>query len=106
MYLEKCKLGGKSAFITGAGRGIGLATAEALAAAGVRVMISDIDEGLLASGWKALAAKGFEAATHRLDVANPTAVSAAAERRSLPSARSTWSSPMPASRGRTRAAKT
>ena len=79
MYLEKCNLSGKSAFITGAGRGIGLATAEALAEAGARVMISDIDEGLLASGRKALAAKGFEAATHRLDVANPTAVSAAAD---------------------------
>ena len=79
MYLEKCNLSGKSAFITGAGRGIGLATAEALAEAGARVMISDVDEGLLASGRKALAAKGFEAATHRLDIADPTAVSAAAD---------------------------
>jgi len=79
MYLEKCNLSGKSAFITGAGRGIGLAAAEALAEAGARVMISDIDDGLLASGRKALAAKGFDAATHRLDVADPTAVSAAAD---------------------------
>jgi NAD(P)-dependent dehydrogenase (short-subunit alcohol dehydrogenase family) len=79
MYLEKYNLSGKTAFITGAGRGIGLATAEALAEAGARVMISDIDEGLLASGREALAAKGFEAATQRLDVANPSAVGAAAD---------------------------
>lgn len=49
MHLEKCNLSGKSAFITGAGRGIGLAAADVPAEAGMRVMISDIDNGLLAS---------------------------------------------------------
>jgi NAD(P)-dependent dehydrogenase (short-subunit alcohol dehydrogenase family) len=64
MYLEKYNLSGKVSFITGGGRGIGLAAADALAEAGARVVISDINEGLLASGQKALAAKDHDAATH------------------------------------------
>ena len=43
MYLEKFKLSGKTAFITGGGQGIGLACAEALAEAGAKVIIGDRD---------------------------------------------------------------
>ncbi len=43
MYLEKFRLDGKVAVITGAARGIGFATAEALAEAGALVVLTDMD---------------------------------------------------------------
>ncbi len=43
MYLEKFRLDGKVAVVTGAARGIGFATAEALAEAGALVVITDMD---------------------------------------------------------------
>lgn len=79
MYLQKYDLAGKGAFITGGGRGIGLATAEALAEAGARITIADIDERILASGRAELEAKGFHADTVLLDVTKPDAVGRVAE---------------------------
>ncbi|MCB1448326.1 MAG: SDR family oxidoreductase [Rhizobiaceae bacterium] len=78
MYLEKMNLKGQTAFITGGGRGIGLAAAEALFEAGARVVISDISDELLESGRVHLAGKGYEADTMRLDVTRPDDVAAAA----------------------------
>ena len=43
MYLEKFRLDGRIAVITGAARGIGFATAEALSEAGATVVIADMD---------------------------------------------------------------
>jgi NAD(P)-dependent dehydrogenase (short-subunit alcohol dehydrogenase family) len=78
MYLEKFRLDSQTAFVTGGGRGIGLAAAEALAEAGARVTISDIDPTVLKSGADALAAKGYQVDAVELDVTRPADVAAAA----------------------------
>ena len=52
MYREKFDLTGSTAFITGGGRGMGLAAAEALAEHGARVIISDMDPLILDAGRK------------------------------------------------------
>ncbi|NPD65277.1 SDR family oxidoreductase [Lichenicola cladoniae] len=68
MYLEKYRLNGRTAFITGAGRGIGLAAAHAFAEAGARVVISDQSEVLLAEGLGILKDAGHDAHAVQLDV--------------------------------------
>ncbi len=78
MYLEKYDLSGRGAVVTGGGRGIGLACAHALAEAGARVVIADIDETVAAEGEAALAGAGHSAVAIRLDVTDPDAVRAAA----------------------------
>ena len=65
-------LTGKSAFVTAAGQGIGRATVLALAAAGARVIATDVDQAKLA---------GLESDLIRpavLDVLDPAAVTKAA----------------------------
>ncbi|PDT46665.1 3-oxoacyl-ACP reductase [Sinorhizobium fredii] len=79
MYLEKMRVSGQTVFITGGGRGIGLASAEALFEAGAHVIISDINDALLESGKAYLAGKGYAADTALLDVTRPHDVAAAAE---------------------------
>jgi 3-oxoacyl-[acyl-carrier protein] reductase len=51
-------LEGKTALVTGAGRGIGLAIARRLVAAGARVMINDLDEAMLLESEAELAHPG------------------------------------------------
>lgn len=48
------ELAGKTAFVTGAASGIGLGIATALAQAGVKVMLCDIEEEALAAALKQL----------------------------------------------------
>ncbi|OWV86851.1 glucose 1-dehydrogenase [Rhizobium sp. R693] len=79
MYFEKMRLRGQTAFITGGGRGIGLASAEALFEAGAHVIISDVNDELLESGRSYLKEKGFAADTARLDVTRPEDVASVAE---------------------------
>lgn len=84
MYLEKLRLDGRTAFITGGGRGIGLCAAVALAEAGARVILSDHDAAVLDSGIAALAAKGFQATGMVLDVTRPEDVERAAAAANAP----------------------
>ncbi|MER8830346.1 SDR family oxidoreductase [Mesorhizobium sp. M0938] len=78
MFLERFRLDGKTAFITGGGRGIGLSTAEALAEAGARVVISDMDPQVLEAGRDELKRKGHDIESVQLDVTDSKAVAAAA----------------------------
>ena len=78
MYLDKFKLNGRTAFVTGGGRGIGLASAEALLEAGARVVISDHNADLLEAGRKELTGKGYEIGTMLLDVTDSKGVGRAA----------------------------
>src|SRR5258708_5677130 len=75
MYLEKFKIEGKIAVVTGAGQGIGLACAEALAEAGAKVVITDRDPGTAERGSAALKAKGYDPETVIMDVTDSARVS-------------------------------
>ncbi len=79
-YLERFRVAGRRAVITGGGRGIGLACAEALAEAGAEVAILDSDVANAEQGVAALRAKGIRAQSFVLDVTDAPAVTAAADR--------------------------
>jgi NAD(P)-dependent dehydrogenase (short-subunit alcohol dehydrogenase family) len=74
MYLEKFRLDNKVAVITGAARGIGFATADALSDAGATVVITDMDEAAARAARDQLLAKGRKASSMKLDVTNPREV--------------------------------
>jgi NAD(P)-dependent dehydrogenase (short-subunit alcohol dehydrogenase family) len=74
MYLEKFRLDGKVAVITGAGRGIGFAAADALSEAGATVIITDMDEAAAAAARDLLLAKFRKATCAKLDVTDPREV--------------------------------
>src|SRR2546430_14547021 len=79
MYLEKFKLDRKTALVTGAGQGIGLACAEALAEAGARVVIADRAPKLAETGCASLKAKGLNAEIVMMDVTDSDRVSEVAD---------------------------
>lgn len=70
------RLAGRSALITGAARGIGLAFAQAYAREGATVALGDID---LAGAERAAAAVGGDAYAVRLDVTDQSSIDAAIE---------------------------
>src|SRR5260221_14045970 len=67
-------LTGKRVLVTGAARGLGRAFAEALCAAGARVVIADILEVEGEATIAALRARGHDAAFRFIDLADPEAV--------------------------------
>ncbi|MFB4300492.1 SDR family oxidoreductase [Actinomadura sp. NTSP31] len=68
------EFGGDLVVVTGAGSGIGRATARAFAAAGARVVVADIDEGGAKRTVDEIGADGGEAHVYRVDVADPDAM--------------------------------
>jgi NAD(P)-dependent dehydrogenase (short-subunit alcohol dehydrogenase family) len=74
MYLEKFRLGGKTAIVTGGGQGIGLACAEALAEAGAKVIIADRDGKVADAARAGLKAKGYDTETAIMDVTDTSRV--------------------------------
>ena len=79
MFVDKHRLDGRLAVVTGGGRGIGLACCEALAEHGARIVIADIDQDVAANGLRALRDKGFDAEVRSVDVTNTTSVNALAD---------------------------
>ena len=79
MYLEKFRLDGNTAIVTGAAQGIGLACAEALAEAGARVVIADRDSAADATARSGLKNRGYDAEIAVMDVTDSRQVSEVAD---------------------------
>ena len=73
-------LANKSAVVTGAGRGIGLAIARSLAAADASVLLVDIDESALQAAEKTLSGSGGKIATLAGDLTDPNFAQAVIDR--------------------------
>jgi len=71
------RLEGRVAVVTGAASGIGLALAEQLAAAGVRVVMTDLDAEAVSDAASRVRARGGEVDAVQLDVRDPDAVEGA-----------------------------
>ena len=79
MYLDRFRLDGRTAFVTGGAQGIGYCTAHALAEAGARVTIADRDAAAIDRAIGSLAGKGHAVGGTVLDVTNSVQVAAVAD---------------------------
>ena len=79
MYLEKFRLGGRLALVTGGGRGIGLACAEALAEAGAKVIVADCDRQAAEAACAKLKASCYDTEVAVMDVTDSARVSEVAD---------------------------
>lgn len=77
-YLDRFRLDGRTALVTGGARGIGLATCEALAQAGASVILTDRDADMAAESVGNLVAAGLNVTADQLEVTDSAAVEALA----------------------------
>jgi NAD(P)-dependent dehydrogenase (short-subunit alcohol dehydrogenase family) len=80
MYLQKFRLDGRTAVVTGGAQGIGRACVEALAEAGAYVYIADRNRAAAADAQAVMKGKGYDAGLLAMDVVDSTEVEAAAEK--------------------------
>ena len=80
MYLERFRLDGRTALVTGGASGIGLCCVEALAEAGATVVIADRDASAIDAAVARLAAGGRAVEGVELDVTDSAAAQSAADR--------------------------
>ena len=80
MYLDRFKLTGRVAVVTGGGQGIGLACVEALSEAGAHVTIADRDPRAADDGRAKMKDKGYAIDVIAMDVTDSAQVDAAAAR--------------------------
>ncbi len=78
MYLDRFKLDGRVAVVTGGAQAIGLACVEALSEAGAHVYIADRNPTAAADAQKAMQAKGYKTDFVEMDVTDSAAVDAVA----------------------------
>ncbi len=79
MYLEKLRLDGRTALVTGGGQAIGLACVDALAEAGAKVVIADVNPAIAVEGRDAMKKKGHDVEIALMDVTKPDRVNAVAD---------------------------
>lgn len=79
MYLDRLRLDGRTAFVTGAAQGIGFACADALGEAGARVILADRDPDALGAALERLRGQGRAVDGVLLDVTDPVAVTRIAD---------------------------
>lgn len=80
MYLERLKLDGRRALVTGGASGIGLACVEALAEMGATVAIADLKTEMIDAAVASLRHKGLDVDGVVMDVTDSDAVTAIADR--------------------------
>ena len=78
VYLDRFKLDGRVAVVTGGAQAIGLACVEALSEAGAHVYIADRNPTAAADAQKAMQAKGYKTDFVEMDVTDSAAVDAVA----------------------------